>query len=167
MLRVGGEPKKTAGPILRGAAKCRTLQEGPSDHDRRHLGHTFNGTVHLEPLYVGQVGTTPRVPHCEERPGAAHSRRVHLCCGFTGHPSPITGPTLRGAAKRRTLQEGHAPATLWFLGLFGDWHTWPVSLGTLRRYRAVGVRGLCGLDKLSRRRSGRIGDTLRGCAGFM
>ena len=37
---------------------------------------------------------------------AAHSRRVHLCCGLIGHPSPITGPILRGAAKRRTLQEG-------------------------------------------------------------
>ena len=29
MLWVSGEPKKTAGPILRGAARSRTLQEGP------------------------------------------------------------------------------------------------------------------------------------------
>ena len=30
MLWVGGEPGKTAGPILRGAARSRTLQEGPN-----------------------------------------------------------------------------------------------------------------------------------------
>ena len=29
-LWVGGEPRKTAGPILRGAATSRTLQEGPN-----------------------------------------------------------------------------------------------------------------------------------------
>ena len=29
MLRVGGEPEKTAGPTLRGTARSRTLQEGP------------------------------------------------------------------------------------------------------------------------------------------
>ena len=27
---VGGEPRKTAGPTLRGAARSRTLQEGPN-----------------------------------------------------------------------------------------------------------------------------------------
>ena len=127
---VGGEPMKTAGPTLRGAARRRTLQEGPRCCWTRLL----------------------RESHCEERPGAAHSRRVHLCCGLTGHPSPITGPTLRGAAKRRTLQEGQADHgrsgdTL----VFGsDWRlahvAWPVSFGTLRRYCAVGVRGLRGLD---------------------
>ena len=30
MLRVGGEPKKTAGPTLRGAARSRTLQKEPN-----------------------------------------------------------------------------------------------------------------------------------------
>ena len=29
MLWVGGEPRKTAGPTLRGVARSRTLQEGP------------------------------------------------------------------------------------------------------------------------------------------
>ena len=34
----------------------------------------------------------PRVPHCEEWPGAAHSRRDQMCvCGFRAHP-----PTRRG-----------------------------------------------------------------------
>ena len=30
MLRVGGEPKETEAPTLRGAARSRILQEGPS-----------------------------------------------------------------------------------------------------------------------------------------
>ena len=53
VLWVGGEPGKTAGHILRGAARSRTLQEGPRCCWTRLLW----------------------VPHCEERPGAAHSRR--------------------------------------------------------------------------------------------
>ena len=122
----------TTGPTLRGA-RHRTLQEGPRCCWTRLL----------------------RDPHCEERPGAAHSRRVHLRCGLIGHPSPITGPTLRGAVKRRTLQAGLRSIT----GRSGDtlvFGTWPVSLGTLRRYRAVGVRSLRGLGS---RRSGRFCDT--------
>ena len=42
------------------------------------------------------------VPHCEERPGAAHSRWDQ---GIFLDPTTV-GPTLRGAARRRTLQEG-------------------------------------------------------------
>ena len=30
VLWVGGEPRKTAGPMLRGAVRSRTLQEGPN-----------------------------------------------------------------------------------------------------------------------------------------
>ena len=54
---VGGEPMKTAGPTLRGAARSRTLQEGPGQPRSTAPGHTINGTVPLEPLYVGQVGS--------------------------------------------------------------------------------------------------------------
>ena len=63
MLRVGREPRKTAGPTLRGAARSRTLQEGPD-------------------VICGLAVSSgkPRVPHCEERPGAAHSRRDQIMC---------------------------------------------------------------------------------------
>ena len=30
------------------------------------------------------VAACAGVPHCEERPSAAHSRRDHLCCGLQG-----------------------------------------------------------------------------------
>ena len=119
-LWVGGEPRKTAGPTLRGAVRCRTLQEGPN---------VCCG------LAVNLV--KPRVPNCEERPGAAHSRRDQMCIsgwrcaqenrgshtarsgqvphtpGGTkcvlrvgGDPRKTAGPTLREAARCRTLQEG-------------------------------------------------------------
>ena len=61
MLWVSGVPKKTAGPTLRGAAKCRTLQEGPN----KSCG-------------LAVSPRKPRVPYCEERPGAAHSRRDQI-----------------------------------------------------------------------------------------
>ena len=49
----------------------------------------------------------PRVPYCEERPGAAHSRRDQTCdCGCLSEPRKTAGPILRGAARSRTLQEG-------------------------------------------------------------
>ena len=72
----------TAGPTLRGAARCRTLQEGPRCCWTRLLGshtarsgqeqHTPGGTIFV----VGN--REPKIDcgsHCEERPGAAHSRR--------------------------------------------------------------------------------------------
>ena len=65
MLWVGGEAWKTAGPTLRGAARSRTLQEGPS----------MCCGLAVKP-------GKPRVPHCEERPGAAHSRRDPECVGW-------------------------------------------------------------------------------------
>ena len=43
------------------------------------------------------------VPHREERPGAAHSRRDQVCLTVW---QETAGPTLRGAARGRTLQEG-------------------------------------------------------------
>ena len=61
-LWVRGEPRKTAGPTLRGAARSRTLQEGPR----------------MRCVLAVSPGK-PLVPHCEERPGAAHSRRDQEC----------------------------------------------------------------------------------------
>ena len=56
--------------------------------------------------FRGEPGK-PRFPYCEERPGAAHSRRDQTCdCGCRGEPKKTAGPILRGAAKCRTLQEG-------------------------------------------------------------
>ena len=88
-LWVGGEPRKTAGPILRGAAMSRTLQEGPN-------------------MCCGLAVSPgkPRVPHCEEGPGAAHSTRDQIALWAGGEPRKTAGPTLRGAARSRTLQEG-------------------------------------------------------------
>ena len=59
-------PGKPRGPILRGAARSRTLQEGPKCV-----------------LRVGGEPMKTAGPHdCEERPGAAHSRRdQNVCCG--------------------------------------------------------------------------------------
>ena len=93
-----------------------------------------------------------------------------------------TGPTLRRPARQRSItgRSGDTFHLGWLLTTGRSDDTlvsvtgrslahviWPVSIGTLRRCRVVGVRGLRGLDKLGCRRSGRFGDTLRGCAGFM
>ena len=89
-LQVGGDPekKKTAGPTLSGAARVRTLQDQECVTDwRRSPGK-------------------PRVPHCEERPGAAYSRRDQVSCGLAMMPRKTAGPTLRGAAKNRTHPGG-------------------------------------------------------------
>ena len=61
-IKVGGEPRKTAGPTLREAARSRILQEGPR--------------VCCE---LAVSPGKPRAPHCEERPGAAYSRRDQEC----------------------------------------------------------------------------------------
>ena len=85
-----GEQKKTMGSILREAARCRTLQEGP---------HVYRGLA----LSPGK----PRVPHCEERPGAAHFRRDQMSImGWRGEQKKTAGSILREAARSRTLQEG-------------------------------------------------------------
>ena len=50
MLWVGGEPRKTAGPTLRGAARSRTLQKGPrvlwvGGEHRKTAGPTLRGAA--------------------------------------------------------------------------------------------------------------------------
>ena len=83
-LRVGGEPRKPRVP------RCeeRPLQEGSSvrcglavspGNRGSHIArsgqepHTPGGIKRM--LRVGGEPRKPRVPHCEERPGAAHPRR--------------------------------------------------------------------------------------------
>ena len=60
MLRVGGgEPRKTAGPILRGAASCRTLQEGPNEYcGFRAHPPTRSGGEHWLYFGSGRFGDT-------------------------------------------------------------------------------------------------------------
>ena len=79
-----------AGLTLRGAARSRTLQEGPKVCCRLAL-----------------TPGEPQVPHCEERRGAAPSRRDQMCVKKGGDdPRKTAFPTLRGAARSRTLQKG-------------------------------------------------------------
>ena len=57
MLRVGGEPRKTAGPTLRGAARSCTLQKRPrilwvGGEPRKTAGPTLRGAV-MEPHTLG------------------------------------------------------------------------------------------------------------------
>ena len=112
VLWVSGEPKKTAGPVLRGAAKCRTLQEGPN----------VSCGLAVSP-------GKPRVPYCEERPGAAHSRRDQMCdCGFRAHP-----PTRRGGEHWSYHGSGR----------FGDTMPWRTRV-------ARGARGWDGLGHTTR-----------------
>ena len=90
---LAGEPKKTAGPILRGAARSRTLQEGTKcvlrvgGEPMKTAGpitaksglaaaHSRRDQMCIVRLAVSPE--KPQVPHCEERPGAAPSRRDQL-----------------------------------------------------------------------------------------
>ena len=101
VLRVGGEPRKTAGPTLRGAARSRTLQEGPN-------------------VCCGLAVSPgkPRVPYCEERPGAAHSRRDQMC--VVGWRKAQEN---RGSHTARSGQEPHTPGgTIFEATEFGMFH---------------------------------------------
>ena len=109
--------------ISRSSPVCRT--DGRRCFSRHHVSHT------------ARSGQAPHTPG---------GTKVLL--------DPTTaGPPLQGAARSRTLQEGLRSITgrSGDILVFGsDWRlahvAWPVSLGTLRRYRAVGVRSLRGLD---------------------
>ena len=64
-------------------------------------------------MWVGGEPWKTAVPHCEERPGAAHSRRDQELVWVGGEPWKTAGPTLRGAARSRTLQEGPGVGVGW------------------------------------------------------
>ena len=228
---IPGKPRVPCCEERPGAAHSRRDQ---GNLDRRHLGHTVNGTVPLEPLYVGQVGSvrgvvdvvgcwvdlakvattstsvassesglpwgfcggvggvagaaapgglrsrlysrsslvcrtdgnvvlvdTTGVPHCEERPGAAHSRRDQ---GVVGPDN--CGTPLRGGARSRTLQEGpsllrddrtpksyHGSLTAWSDQAPHTPEGTEVDHGTLRRHFGLwvclvtGTRGLASFDR--------------------
>ena len=111
---------KTAGPTLRGAAGSRTLQEeqmcvGVGGEPIKNRGshtarsgrepHTPGGTKCVLGLAVSPG--KPRVPHCEERPGAAHSRRDQMYLWVGGEPGKPRVPYCEerpGAAHSRRDQ---------------------------------------------------------------
>ena len=86
VLRVGGEPKKTAGPTLPGAASCRTLQEGPN-------------------LCCGLVVSPrkPRVHTARSGQGPHTPGRTKCTCGLA------VSPENRGSHIARSAQEPHTP----------------------------------------------------------
>ena len=116
---VGGEPRKTAGPTTRGAAGCRTLQEGPhvwvGGEPGKTAGPTLRGAGRCRTLQEGPnmyrglavSPGKPRVPYCEERPGAAHSRRdQNVYCGLAvspGTPPLSTAPCPSSPSTRGRL----------------------------------------------------------------
>ena len=88
----GRQAQENRGPTLRGAARSRTLQEGPS----------------VRCGWAASPGK-PRVPHCKERPGAAHSRRDQACvaewAASPGKPGVPHCEERPGAAHSRRDQE--------------------------------------------------------------
>ena len=96
-------PGKTAGPILRGAARSRTLQEGPN----MCCGLAVSPGKPRVPLCEERPGAAHsrrRVPYCEERPGAAHSRRDQLRVEVNGEPRKTT--TVNGTVPLEPLYMG-------------------------------------------------------------
>ena len=54
---VAVSPRKPRVPYCEERPSAAHSRRDQDYHDRRHRGHTVNGTVPLEPLYVGQVGS--------------------------------------------------------------------------------------------------------------
>ena len=80
---------KTAGPTLLGAAMSRALREGPS-------------------VLCGLSVSTrkPRVPHCEERPGAAHSSNDQALRYFLGPADAGEEPVLSSTSTIKSTRGG-------------------------------------------------------------
>ena len=92
MFWVGGEPSKTVGPTLRGAAMAPHTPGGTQSvrvggEPRKTAGPTLRGAA-MEPYTPGGTKSVlrlavspdkPWVPHREERSGAVHSGRDHKC----------------------------------------------------------------------------------------